>query len=226
MSAFVINPYAFASSNITAFSFIGSTTNNDNATTYTFSAASLGAADSNRRIIVAFGARAGSNTAFSISSATIGGVSATISAQNNAQDDGGNRDAAALIIADVPTGTTGDVVVTMSRSGVRAAIGVYRVIASSALTAIDTATDSGSASASMSLDVEPSSIAIAAGASRYFDSTGHTYSGIATRDANVNVESNAAWFSCASEQPTTSATNTITVTNNTYWIVAVAASWK
>jgi hypothetical protein len=103
---------------------------------------------------------------------------------------------------------------------------VYRVVATSALTLIDTADSSGSASASMSLDVQPSSIAIAVGASRYFDATGHTYSGIATRNANVSVESNAAWFSCASEQPTTTATNTITVTNNTYWITTVAASWK
>lgn len=226
MSAFVVNPYAFGAANITAFEFIGSTTNNDNATTYTFSAASLGTADANRRIIVAFGARAGSNSAFSISSATIGGVSAIIAVQKNAVDDGANTDIAALLVADVPTGSTGDVVVTMSRGGVRAAMAVYRVVATSALTSIDTADSSGSASASMSLDVQPSSIAIAVGASRYFDSTGHTYSGIATRNANVSVESNAAWFSCASEQPTTTATNTITVTNSTYWITTVSASWK
>ncbi|MEB3209662.1 MAG: hypothetical protein VKK63_12215, partial [Synechococcus sp.] len=226
MSAFVINPYAFGAANITDFAFVASTTNNDNASTYTFTAASIGAADSNRRVVVAFGARAGSNTAFSISSATIGGTSATILVQKDATDDGGNKDMAALLIADVPTGTTADVVVNMSRSGVRAAMATYRIVSTSALTVIDTADGSGSASVNMSLDVQPSSVALAVGASRYFDATGHTYSGIATRDANVSVESNAAWFSCASEQPTTTATNTITVTNNTYWLTTVAASLK
>lgn len=108
------------------FSYLGETPDPANLTTYTFSSESLGAADANRYIIVGVVARKGGTTGCSITSVTIGGVSATeILDQANTDS---NCDVAGLYIANVPTGTTGDVVVTFGETMVRSAIGLWRAV--------------------------------------------------------------------------------------------------
>jgi len=103
--------------------FLQGTADAANASVYTFTAQNLGAAASDRRIIVSFGARAVGGTAMSVSSITVGGISATINAQT------ANTSADVCLVATatahVPTGTSGDIVVTVSRSCVRAGITVY-----------------------------------------------------------------------------------------------------
>ena len=107
-----------------------------NLTTYTFSSASFGAADADRYVIVAGGGiTEGSRT---VSSVTIGGVSATISQQ---VQDGFPVSLAFIAIAAVPTGTTGDVVVTFSSTMGEAAISVYRAVGIASITAYDTGSD-------------------------------------------------------------------------------------
>jgi hypothetical protein len=98
-------------------------------TTYTFAARGLGAADANRYILVAIEARGG--TGRTISSVTIGGVAATgLSLGGGTLIEAANGSSAyvALYYANVPTGTTGDVVVTWSAAVSLCSVHVYRTI--------------------------------------------------------------------------------------------------
>lgn len=92
-------------------------------TTYTFAATNLGAASGGRFIIAAIGARATGSTALTVSSVTIGGVTATQIVQ--AENSPTNANLAAIYMAAVPIGTTGDVVVTLSRAAVRCSIDLW-----------------------------------------------------------------------------------------------------
>lgn len=81
-------------------------------TTYTFTAMTIGTAASDRRVhVIAFA----SNGGVTLSSATIGGVSATINVQAATASSG----QMAIITANVPTGTTADVALTWSAGQTR-----------------------------------------------------------------------------------------------------------
>ena len=122
-------------------------------TTYTFSSQAFGTASATRSIIVGVSsAIAGSAT---ISSATIGGVSATISKQF-AQ---GTRAVAGIIIASVPTGTTGTVAITFNTAMLRCAIGVWAAYDLSSITATATAQSSANPE-DLSLNVSANGIAV------------------------------------------------------------------
>jgi hypothetical protein len=110
----------------TTFSYQASYTDTSSQTTRTISSVDFGAASS--------------GTATTISSATIGGVSATISAGASAGAQG-----AALIFATVPTGTSGNVVITYSNATTNSVAFVYRVTnrPSIGTTAINTYGDTG-----------------------------------------------------------------------------------
>jgi len=106
-------------------------------TTKTWSAVDFGAAVAGRVIIVATGAwdvNTGA-TGDHITSATIGGVSATINVQlgnsGNAQDTG-------IFSAVVPTGTSGDVVITYGDAPAFCTFAAYRATGLSGATANDT----------------------------------------------------------------------------------------
>lgn len=86
---------------------------NDNTrgqTSYTFTSASLGAAASNRVIVVTIYGRASTSSGRSVSAVTIGGVSATQAVTETAN----NNFMTAIWYAAVPSGTTGNIVVTWS----------------------------------------------------------------------------------------------------------------
>lgn len=89
-------------------------------TTYTFSSQSFGDAASDRVILVTAAWRLSSGDPV-ISSATIGGVSATIVRQDHVA-----RGGTAVLAAEVPTGTTGDVVINFDIANSRCGIKVYR----------------------------------------------------------------------------------------------------
>ena len=98
-----------------------------NSSSYTFSSQSIGAADSNREVVVALMMRASGTV--TVSSVTIGGVSATqdATASNLVSS---NTTLVAFYRAAVPTGTTADVVVNLSAGAVRCFIGVWTTDAS------------------------------------------------------------------------------------------------
>lgn len=104
-------------------------------TTYTFSNQSLGAASAGRKIVVGVASRRAS--AFTFVSVTIGGVAASaIAGTELAFASGLSR--IALYQADVPAGTTGDIVVTCSAETLRCGIGVWAL--ANANTVVDTGT--------------------------------------------------------------------------------------
>lgn len=111
----------------------------------TYTAVSLGAADTNRIVAVCVGWRPAA-TGDTVTSITIGGVSATqatgayISGNFGAQPV--NSD---LWYAAVPTGTTGDIVINFSASPSRNCAGVYRIVtAHPAPSSVVTAAQAGS----------------------------------------------------------------------------------
>lgn len=87
-------------------------------TTYTFAAQPIGDAAADRRVHVGVG---GSQSIRTISSVTIGGVTAT----QNIQHSGDQASTAAIYTANVPTGTTADVVVVWSGGQQRCGIGIW-----------------------------------------------------------------------------------------------------
>jgi hypothetical protein len=95
-------------------------------TTITYASLAFGAADANRTIAVAIAARM--TTVNTISSVTIGGIAATLVAGSVVQVSGTNGANSAIYQAAVPSGTTGDVVVTYGAAAARTGVSVYRLI--------------------------------------------------------------------------------------------------
>jgi hypothetical protein len=93
------------------------------ASTYTFSGMTFGTAYAGRRLVVAVITRSGA--AESISSVTIGGIAATALKTKHNDLLAPARTICAIYAATVPTGTSGDVVVTCSGTMVRCAVGLY-----------------------------------------------------------------------------------------------------
>jgi hypothetical protein len=105
-------------------SFIGGTEDPGNNTTYTFASVAIGAADATRRVVVvAHWSRA--TAVVALTSATIGGIAATIHVQDGGAGVGGR---VAIISALVPTGTTATIALNFSTAQDRAFIAVYRAI--------------------------------------------------------------------------------------------------
>lgn len=109
-------------------SFLSTQFSTTDTATWTFSGISLGDADPGRTICVAVYTRKNDPTT-TISSVTIGGVSATlISGTADTLANGGSNNIMAMYEADVPTGTTGDLVITCAAATLRMACAVYRVV--------------------------------------------------------------------------------------------------
>lgn len=103
---------------ITTLAFQTSATDITNVSTYTFSSQPFGTASTDRVVIVTITATQGVNG--TISSVTIGGVSASIIAQQSS-----GVITCGIAAAVVPTGTTGDVVVNTSTVRDECAIGIW-----------------------------------------------------------------------------------------------------
>ncbi|TJU85567.1 MAG: hypothetical protein E5Y10_24385 [Mesorhizobium sp.] len=119
--------------------FLGYTENEGNLTTYTFLAEDFGLPSSTREIFVGV-SWAGGATVRAISSATIGGVAATIHIQAGVSDGVDQSVNAGIISAVVPSGTSGTIEVTLAAAVNLCAIGVYRVVRRTALVDSDTNT--------------------------------------------------------------------------------------
>ena len=167
-----------------ALSFLQSNTDAVDRTVYTFSGESLGAADADRRIIVAVHSR-GIGTTRVISSATIGGQSATIVAQNT--NTTSNSTTTAFLIATVATGTTGDIVITYDAEMLGCGIGVYRVTDITSSTPDDTAVSSADDPTQSTLDVVAGGFAIAC-AYVGADDGSYAWTGLSTEDYDTTIE--------------------------------------
>lgn len=118
-------------------------TDGSNTTTYTFSNRSIGSANSERHVVVAVMADAGGQDGNrTLSSATIGGSSATIDIQRTALDNEGSLSEAAVVAIirrKVTSGSSATISLTFSNTMSRCAIVVYRVLNASGLS--DTGSD-------------------------------------------------------------------------------------
>lgn len=102
---------------------------NSTASSYTFTARSLGSTAADRVIIVALSMRVAGTTT-TVSSVTVAGSSASqiVSSPNNS---GGNTTLTEIWAVAVAAGTTGDVVVTFSGSVLRCGVNVWRMVGAS-----------------------------------------------------------------------------------------------
>lgn len=183
-------------------------TDTSNATAYSVTGLSVGAASARQYVVAAIFCRAlGSN--ISLSSITIGGVSATTIASFSANDNagGGGTDALYLVAAEVPTVTSVDVDWTSSISALRGAAAVWTVTGVTSLTPQTTATNSDSSStstASIGVTVTPTSApALVFGLAATDDGT-TGFDDLPT-DVAIDVESAAALLAGASLVTSTSA---------------------
>lgn len=94
-------------------------------TEYTYAGQGIGTAAANRKVVVAAAIISSTSVVRTVSAMTIGGVSATLVKQVNAAS--GNYPSLEIWQAVVPTGTTGDIVVTWSGDAARCGIGVWAV---------------------------------------------------------------------------------------------------
>lgn len=126
-------------------SYITSQFSSSSLTTYTFNNVSFGDPQSDRLIIlsITWGIFSGSLNA---SSATIGGVSATIATQNDGTNTGG-----AIVYAVVPSGTTGTVTITLNSGAARLGFFVHRVVNYKSTTPTATSAPAGGGLASRSV---------------------------------------------------------------------------
>lgn len=119
MSAMVVDPYRFAAAPSAGFTLLDTsgTSTTSGGTTYISEVMDFGAAAANRVIVAACGHRVSGGD--SLTSVTIGGVTATIDASTN-------WSTAIIARAVVPTGTTGQVEVTLSSlEGSQLRVAVY-----------------------------------------------------------------------------------------------------
>jgi hypothetical protein len=127
-----------------------------NSTTKTFTAQGIGTAKTTRYVVV--GVTGTGVSGFSISTLTVQGISATKAVETV----GATRGFASIWIVAVPTGTTGDVVITWSGTVVRAGIGVWAVydIASATPTATNSGSVASGSGASNSVNVSANGVNI------------------------------------------------------------------
>jgi len=116
-----------------SISFLALSENVTDASTFTFSNAALGAATSDRKIVVALTCARGTGSPVDVTGVTIGGVTATEAIGfNTSEGSFGN-----IFFANVPTGTTGDIVITNDGNSSGMSCGAYRVV-DAAVSAQDT----------------------------------------------------------------------------------------
>lgn len=199
---------------------------NSATTTLTISGVSFGNTGTNR--VVAIVLTSGSNSSISISSATIGGVSATIATQTTASFRNN-----AIIYATIPSGTSGDVVITFNASSTTSTFAhsysIYNATNTTpqdAKQSINTSTGV-SATRSVSLTYSNNSVVIGGySAGAYDPAAALTWTNVTI---DIEDEGGSAVNSSSSSFKTTGATTTFQVTSTDTSVNRpglVMASWR
>jgi hypothetical protein len=168
--------------------WIAATADTTDQTTYTFTGASIGTASADRIVVVAILAREGGGTNRTLSSASIAGVSATIISNS-----GNVPTHADIVIAPVPTGTTGDIVITFSAGMSRCVIGVW---STTGMVSAATSADSSATSDPLSAVVDVPAAGVAFGAAYDNGLTTVTWTNL-TEDYDAQHESRTFSFASA-----------------------------
>lgn len=183
--------------------YLQTNTSITNSTTYTFTAENLGTAAATRFIVVAIVAREAAGGSASVSSATIGGVSATVL---NGEANGNQL---ALICAAVPTGTTGDIVVNWSATMNDIGIAVYRCLDLGSATATDSSFSSATPP-TYAIDCDAGGIVIGVSYNRD-GAASCTWAGI-TEDYDIGDAPGNDWSGASAEFATTQTNLTVSAT--------------
>jgi len=193
--------------------FVTSVTTSANNTTYTFSAVNIGTAASDRFVVATVHGHHASSIV--MTSATIGGVAATILAQNYATT---------IIMAYVPTGTTADVVVTFSGLEGRCSISIYSLTGRSLDYVVDAKTSQFTTAAGSVTIVPTHTDCVVVAASTFESSSSVTWTN-ATEAFDALSESGTVHSSAyVSTAVSSNLTVTCTGSANLATIVAVAFS--
>lgn len=206
--------------------YIGNATNENDLTTYTFSGQSIGTAAADRIVVV--GVHHNSGGDIDISSVTIGGNAAT--AIVTAKDLATNTTTAALYALLVPTGTTADIVVTLSAAGaVRAGIGVWNINGKfDSIAAFHTASATSGDPTSVSLNIPDQGCVIAVATQANAGTVTVTWSGTTERYDQVMGTADNTMTGASTAGPATASSGT---TISADWASAptrpalAAASW-
>jgi len=202
------HPPSWVDPSVTAIEITAS----DNFST-TLTSRSVGSAYSDRVIVGFVHAQRTGSTPRTLTSATIGGVSATILSQQGCQTSQPNSNMCALIAADVPTGTTTDITLTWSGAVDVSAVALLSLANVQSLTAVDTATDSfnnspGDNTVSAPLDKAQNGITLGVGTARG-GSTSMTWSNL---DTELNEVSDGTFNYAAAYELTSSSQTDVDVT--------------
>jgi hypothetical protein len=209
---------------IAAVSHTASFVSTANLTTYTFAGASFGAAAASRKIVIV---ACGGLAAAVGSTVTIGGVSGSSVIEK--LGDGGEL---SIIMwqADVPTGTTGDIVIAWSGAQGRMGLEVYRIInagtgPSAASATVSDGADDGGGVLALTVTVPALGVVISGAANNNGDRT--TWANV-TEDADNSIGEGSYEISSGSEAYATLQTSlavTATVSGTGTSEAGVAASW-
>ncbi len=203
-----------------AATFIQARTDTTDTNVYTFSAQSFGPESSDRHIIVTVVSRK-SGASTTISGITIGGVTATIVRQ--VTNTVTNTDVAGIAIASVPTGATGDIVVTFGATMVRCAIGVYIARNLTSITSSDN-DSSTAADPTVTLDIPADGFAIGVGLTAAASSAAWT--GL-NENFDSTLESFVTYTGAMKNFPAEATGETITIDfGSSTESVGVFASWS
>jgi hypothetical protein len=200
-----------------AVAIVDSGADASNQTTYTFASKSLGTAAADRYIIVGVQHRGAVNR--TVSSLTVDGISAT---QVHTIDRSASR--VDIWIAAVPTGTTGDVVVTFNSSNSRCVIQVWRAVGIDGSAPHDIADSNAAANdPTATIDVPAGGVAVGCGMCNGATASA-TWSGLAEDyDANTELTMTAGSGNFASTQTGLAVTIDFTSTGGDN--IGVFASW-
>lgn len=163
--------------------FVGTSTDTTNASSYTFTNHAIGTASSDRCVLVAMHSGISAQSAFSITSITIGGNAATIVAQQYKDTVGFTRLAAVASLL-VTSGTTATIVITPSTTANRMRIEVYTLIGTTNCTSLADGDSSSATDPSVALDVPANGSALGACTDGVSD---YTWTGL-TEDADSDDE--------------------------------------
>lgn len=189
--------------------FTESVVDTTDASAFTYSAVALGDADTDRLIVVCTGGTGTTVGNRNVSTLTIGGVSASLIVTLDHQ-------ASSIYVSEmwsavVPTGTTGDIVVTWNNTMTMNGIGVYRVMGADT-TPHATATDASDASG-LTVDINVEAGGAIIGYSSVDNTGTFVWSGL-TEDFDEAVETTLWFHSGAHDEFEDAVTpQTITVTD-------------
>lgn len=125
------------------YTYLGSYTSEVDGTSFTFSSKNIGRASPSRRIVLTIAARRSTFGALTISSTTVGGISGTTIVSQQSTDISGAL--TAIVLVEIPSGNTGDVVINLSATTNFILVGVHALYGLASSTAIDTDTDTNPA---------------------------------------------------------------------------------